>query len=141
MVGRPQWRAGFYSNVEEADNRLNEVVFKHLEKEADRLVHLQGFAKLRQDRKLALVAETINSAKKKAKQELQGSIVYEDRRLVTMQSIDRNNTRLQIAKALDLMGISSMDDMDTRQLLMLEELLAQEKRAARKMIKGGDPIY
>jgi len=141
MVGRPQWRAGFYSNVEEADNRLNEVVFKHLEKEADRLVHLKGFAKLRQDRKLALVAETINSAKKKAKQELQGSIVYKDRRLVTMQSIDRNNTRLQIAKALDLMGISSMDDMDTRQLLMLEELLAQEKRAARKMIKGGDPIY
>jgi len=125
MVGRPQWRAGFYSKVEGADNRLNEIVFKHLERNADMLLDVKGFAKKPQAQKVELVRRTVALAKQKAREELAASPIY----------IDKKHKEINLRKAVKhFTNADELEDLDIKQLQLLDAMLEEEKITARKML-------
>ena len=135
MVGRPQWRAGFYSKVEGADNRLNEIVFKHLERNADMLLDVKGFAKKPQAQKVELVRRTVALAKQKAREELAASPIYIDRKQELMYKLDKKHKEINLRKAVKhFTNADELEDLDIKQLQLLDAMLEEEKITARKML-------
>ena len=134
-IGRPNWRTGFYSNVPEADNRLNQVVFKYLEEEANRILKTGNFSKMSLKQRIEVVGKVVSRARELAKRELRTSPIREDRKLKVMFDISKNKSKSEVSKYLKAFtSTGEMSDLSLQELLLLKEMIERDRKAAKRIV-------
>ena len=136
-IGKPEWRTDVFSRVPEADNRMNELLFGYVEQEAAKLFNSKLFKSANMRVRTRLVSLILENAKKSTKNLLRSSPILKDRRLEMAYSITRNRSRADVARYLKHFGgVDDIMDLDLQQLMMLNELIGGEKKAAKNALRG-----
>ena len=134
-IGRPNWRTGFYSSSPEADNRLNQVIFKYLEDEAVRVFKTGQFEKQSLNMRVKMVGEIVKRATELSKRQLKISPLLQDRRMEMMFKISKNRSKWDVSKYLKAFTrTGDMSDLTIEQLMLLDQLITQDSKAAKKLI-------
>ena len=121
MIGKENWRVGFFGGIPEADAKLNAKLFHHLERRARLLVGTKEFKDLSTSAKKKKVDRILKLAKKDTKDNIRKSIVIEDRELELMYTLDKKYNDREVDKALkDLNLPEELDELNFRQLNLLE---------------------
>ena len=121
IIGKENWRVGFFGGIPEADAKLNSKLFYHLERRAEVLLRTKDFKDLSTSAKKKKVDRILRLAKKDTKDNIRKSVVIEDRELELMYSLDKKYNDRAINKALkDLDLPEELDELNFRQLTLLE---------------------
>ena len=121
IIGKPNWRVGFFGGVPEADAKLNSRLFFHLERRAKQTLTTDEFKKYSTKLKKQKVDGILTLAKADVKRELKNSIIIEDKELLAMYSLDKKYRDSEIRKAIkDLKYDQDLDELNYKQLEFLE---------------------
>ena len=124
MIGKENWRVGFFGGIPEADSKLNSKLFYHLERRAEALLRAKEFNKLSTSAKKQKVDRILQLAKKDTKDSIKRSNIIEDRELELMYSLDKTYNDGVINKALDDLELpEELDELNFRQLNLLKSYL------------------
>ena len=137
VIGRPEWRTNIFSRVPEADNRVNELLFTFLERNAAFVFNSKRFKEGSMRTKIKLVNNALTTSKKQVKTRLQNSPIIKDRKLQLAYQITKGKSRTDVARYLkNFAGVDDIMDLNLNQLFMLNELIKGDDTAARNALKS-----
>ena len=137
VIGRPEWRTNIFSRVPEADNRVNELLFTFLERNAAFVFNSKRFKEGSMRTKIKLVNDALTTSKKQVKTRLQNSPIIKDRKLQLAYQITKGKSRTDVARYLkNFAGVDDIMDLNLNQLFMLNELIKGDDTAARNALKS-----
>ena len=136
-MGKPNWQAGIKSAVPEADNRLNQIITKHLIEHAAIAISKPEWKTATQEvKRSTYVNQVLAPAKRKALRELYRSGNPDDKRYRLMYKLSHKHSgvkMLDMEKALAELGIDKeVADLSYRELITLRNFLRQEKREVKR---------
>ena len=141
-MGKPNWMAGIKSAVPEADNRLNQVITKHLNEHAARvLADPEWRTSTQKERRSIYTTQVLAPARRKALRELYRSGNPDDKRYRLMYKLSKTGgagvKMLDMEKALVELGIDKeVADLSYKELITLRNFLRQEQRESKRRVRN-----
>ena len=134
-IGRPNWRVGFFGDIPEADAKLNQRLFYHLEDAARTAFLVKGFKDMSTSDKEKVVKGLLERAKRRTKDSFKNSLLVSDRELEMQYSLDKTYKDSVIRKAITDIGLDEdLDDLNEEQLQMLRTYLKNNDEYPKRVV-------
>tara|TARA_R100000008_G_scaffold86542_1_gene80077 strand:- start:1365 stop:5081 length:3717 start_codon:yes stop_codon:yes gene_type:complete len=137
VIGKPNWRVGFFGDIPEADARLNQRLFYYLEDAAKTAFLKKGFKDMSTAQKETFVKDLLMRAKRKTKESLKNSLLVSDKSLEKMYSLDKKYNDKVLRKALKDLGYDKdLDDLNFEELEMLDSYISSNTQYTKRKSKS-----
>ena len=135
MIGRPNWRVGFFGDIPKADAKLNQRLFYELEQAAKTAFLVKGFKDMSTAKKEKVVKGLLERAKRRTKESFKNSVLVSDRELELMYSLDKTYKDSVLRKAMsDINMDEDLDDLNENQLRLLRNYLRSNDEYPKRVV-------
>lgn len=117
-IEMPEWKAGTSTGNEKLDNRLNELIFPYVERQATLLVNNPRWDKLSVDIKRKSAQAALNLARKQARKSLSLSPIVEDDKLAAIDEVIRKaGSQRELKRAMKYLEMDKdLDEYNSSQI-------------------------
>ena len=135
MIGRPNWRVGFFGDIPKADAKLNQRLFYELEQAAKTAFLVKGFKDMSTAKKEKVVKGLLERAKRRTKESFKNSVLVSDRELELMYSLDKTYKDSVLRKAMsDINMDEDLDDLNENQLRLLRNYIRSNDEYPKRVV-------
>lgn len=132
-IEKPDWNTGIYTEIPEANNRVNEIIKPILENRAYKLMVSSRYDDLNIRQKQKAVSTVLSAARTAAMEVMELSLVVEDQQLSKLFKLYRDHSTKKIDEGLERLGLSDIPYQDLN-LAQLDNLTKVVKNMDKEVI-------